>query len=330
MDEKREEKSPLAVALGRSKDSHVFGWCDVSKFDLEKCSKDAPFLKKLDGTKTAILTVHYDNELKLNVSLFFPNEESAKDGAKEMMGGVRLARAQIGMMAATMETAEGSGRVSGRELKLFKDLAGFMEKLEKAMQTVEAKPTPCDDGTWVVSLGCDVKTSRNVITKAMCAIPDAETNMLGLKPPRYPDIGKAGAVPPDPEASSAAAAQLAAGAPAALLPQVVQASASVPVPPKLTIAPPVPLDVVQRTYVPLPLPIEPTIKLTVANTAKAKAQLYQQGTDNKLVFCKEIPFGETIDVTAKAGQRWVVIYPEKKDGGETFVLGNADGIWVLR
>jgi hypothetical protein len=76
--------------------------------------------------------------------------------------------------------------------------------------------------------------------------------------------------------------------------------------------------------------MEATIKLTVANTTKAKAQLYQQGADNKLVFCKEIPVGEAIDVAAKAGQRWVVIYPEQKDGGETFVLENADGIWLLR
>jgi hypothetical protein len=72
------------------------------------------------------------------------------------------------------------------------------------------------------------------------------------------------------------------------------------------------------------------VKLTVANITQTKALLYKQGDDNKLVFCKDVPAGEAIDVPAKTGQRWVIVYPDKKENGDTFVLGNADGTWLLR
>ncbi len=85
-------KTPQSLALAKFKDCHVFGWCDMSKFDIANKGVDMPFIKILAETQTATLIMHYDGELKTNVSLLFPDEESAKTGARAMMSGVKLLR----------------------------------------------------------------------------------------------------------------------------------------------------------------------------------------------------------------------------------------------
>ncbi len=299
LDDDSNTKTPLSLALAKSKDCHVFGWCDVSKFDIANKSVDMPFIKILAETQTATLTMHYDGELKTNVTLLFEDEESAKTGARAMMSGVKLLRSEVAIMTNMADIAKEGGDVAGPELKQFVGLIGFMEKLETALQTVEAKTAKDADGCWSTSVVCNVKVGRKALTKAMTAVPDMENEMFKLKAPE-----KGAVLEPLPPLS----------------PSFGESSAPSTAPVR-----PVELNLT------LPSPTEKSaVKLTVANTTKTKALLYQQGEDNKLTFCKEIPVGEAIDVPAKAGQRWIVLFPDKKDGGETFVLGSSDGTWLLR
>jgi hypothetical protein len=91
-----------------------------------------------------------------------------------------------------------------------------------------------------------------------------------------------------------------------------------------------------------PMPVPPAMPvaattpkmmtITVANTCKRAAHLFEVTPDGKHLFVEAVNYGESCDVSLKSGSRYLAIIAHEQGGKPTLHAYTVDkeGIWLLR